>query len=97
MGDNRLPSTEGARELDFVILCITLESMRKIINISLPEELHNKVSKEVKEGGYATKSEFFRDLLRLWEEEKLLREIRVSQAEMLAGKGKTLRSLKSLR
>lgn len=71
--------------------------MRKIINISLPEELDNKVNKEVKAGGYATKSEFFRDLLRLWEEEKLLREIRESQAEMLAGKGKTLRSLKSLR
>lgn len=71
--------------------------MRKIVNISLPEELEKKVKNAIRDGGYATKSEFFRDLLRLWEEEKILREIRLSQAEIAKGKGKTLRSLRELR
>ncbi|MFP4617002.1 MAG: ribbon-helix-helix domain-containing protein [Candidatus Paceibacterota bacterium] len=38
--------------------------MRKVINISLPEDLYNEVDGEVKKGRYSTKSEFFRDLLR---------------------------------
>ncbi len=38
--------------------------MRKVINISLPEDLYNEVDREVKKGRYSTKSEFFRDLLR---------------------------------
>lgn len=56
-----------------------------------------EVEKEVKTGKFASKSEFFRSLLRLWEEEKLLRAIRESQREIAAGKGKILRSLKDLR
>lgn len=71
--------------------------MRKIINISLPAELNEEVNKAVKSGRYATKSEFFRDLLRLWEEQKLLNEIRESEKEFAAGKGKVLKSLKQLR
>jgi len=71
--------------------------MRKIINISLPAELNREVDKAVKSGRYATKSEFFRDLLRLWEEQKLLNEIRESEKEFAAGKGKVLKSLKQLR
>ncbi len=71
--------------------------MRKIINISLPAELNEEVNKAVKTGRYATKSEFFRDLLRLWEEEKLLQELRQSQKEIAEGKGKVLKSLKDLR
>lgn len=38
--------------------------MRKIVNISLPEHLYEEVEGAVKHGGYATKSELFRDLLR---------------------------------
>ncbi len=38
--------------------------MRKVINISLPEDLYDEVEKEVKKGKYSTKSEFFRDILR---------------------------------
>jgi putative addiction module CopG family antidote len=71
--------------------------MRNIINISLPKELSKEVEKAMKSGRYASKSEFFRDLLRLWQEEQLLRELRKSQREIAAGKGKTLRSLKDLR
>lgn len=71
--------------------------MRKIINISLPEALDKKVTEAVKEGNYSTKSEFFRDLLRLWNEERILSEIKVSQKEISVGRGKALRSLKQLR
>jgi len=71
--------------------------MRKIINISLPEELNKEVNVAVKSGRYATKSEFFRDLLRLWREEKLLQELKQSQDEIAKGKGKILKSLRSLR
>jgi len=71
--------------------------MRNIINISLPKELSKEVEKAMKSGRYASKSEFFRDLIRLWQEDQLLQELRKSQKEIAAGKGKVLRSLKDLR
>ncbi|OGE80537.1 MAG: hypothetical protein A2660_00970 [Candidatus Doudnabacteria bacterium RIFCSPHIGHO2_01_FULL_45_18] len=71
--------------------------MRSIINISLPAQLKSEVESAVKKGGYATKSEFMRDLLRLWKEEQLLQELRGSQQEIVRGKGKILKSLKDLR
>jgi len=71
--------------------------MRNIINISLPKEMTRQVEKAVKSGNYASKSEFFRDLLRTWEEGYVLKELRESQKEIAAGKGKVLRSLKDLR
>lgn len=55
------------------------------------------VEKEVKQGGFSTKSEFFRSLIRMWEENKLLEELKKSQREIAEGKGKVLRSLKDLR
>ena len=72
--------------------------MRNIINISLPKNLTKEVERQVREGGYATKSEFFRELVRRsLEEEKLFREIEESRKELRAGKGKILRSLRDLR
>ncbi|MBI4085824.1 MAG: ribbon-helix-helix protein, CopG family [Candidatus Liptonbacteria bacterium] len=71
--------------------------MRNIVNISLPAELKREVEKAVGTGQYATKSEFFRDLLRLWKEEQTLQELRGSQKEIVRGKGKILKSLKDLR
>jgi len=71
--------------------------MRNIVNISLPVELNQEVEKAVKSGNFATKSEFFRHLLRLWKEEQALRSLRESQREIAGGKGKTLKSLKDLR
>jgi len=41
--------------------------MRKIINISLPEKMEAEVQKEIKRGNYASKSEFFRALIREWQ------------------------------
>ncbi len=71
--------------------------MRNIVNISLPAELKREVEKAVGTGQYATKSEFFRHLLRLWREEQLLQELREGQREIARGKGKILKSLKTLR
>ena len=70
--------------------------MRSVINISLPQTMAKEVEKEVKTGKFASKSEFFRSLFRMWEEEKLLKDIQESEREFSAGKGKKLRSLKDL-
>ena len=70
--------------------------MRNIINISLPEAMAREVKQDVKAGGFSTTSEFFRHLLRWWEEQKLIRDVKASQRELRAGKGKVLRSLKDL-
>lgn len=71
--------------------------MRNIINISLPEEQKKEIEKIVKEEKFATKSEFFRYLVRLWQEEKLFRELEKERQDVSQGKGKTLKSLKNLR
>jgi len=39
-------------------------SMRTTLNISLPEDMREWVDQQVKGGGYATVSEFFRELVR---------------------------------
>jgi len=71
--------------------------MREVINISLPKELNRAVEEMVEKEKYATKSEFFRDLLRMRIEGRILRELAESRKELISGKGKTLRSLKDLR
>lgn len=71
--------------------------MRNIVNISLPKELNKVVEQAMRKGKFASKSEFFRNLLRLWEEAQLLAEIKKSEAEFRAGKGIKLRSLRDLR
>jgi len=71
--------------------------MRSVINISVPEKMAREVEREVKKGRFSSKSEFFRNLYRLWEEEKLSRELEESRQEVMKGKGKALRSLKDLR
>lgn len=71
--------------------------MRSIINISLPEKTAEKIKKEIKIGGFASTSEFFRHLLREYEEAKLLAKLKLSRAEIKKGRGKTLHSLKDLR
>jgi len=71
--------------------------MRNIINISLPEELSKVVEKAMRKGKFASKSEFFRNLIRLWEEGKLFSDLQESEKEFAAGKSKKLRSLVDLR
>jgi putative addiction module CopG family antidote len=71
--------------------------MRTVVNISLPKQLAQVVDDAVASGKYASKSEFFRSLLRLWMEGKLASELYESRQELRSGKGKLLRSLKDLR
>jgi len=71
--------------------------MRNIVNISLPAETAKMVKREVKKGKYASVSEFFRSLLRDYEEEsEILDELEEIDREFKSGKGKVLRSLKDL-
>lgn len=70
--------------------------MRDVINISMPSEMVKDVNMEIKSGKFASKSEFFRHLLRLWNTQKLARELKDEQKEFRKGKYKVLRSLKEL-
>ena len=70
--------------------------MRQVINLSLPAPLVKAVRREVKNGDYASTSEFFRHLLRLWNTKQLAEEIRRARLEFKAGKGKILRSFADL-
>lgn len=71
--------------------------MREVINISLPSPMAKIVKNTVKTGSYSSISEFFRDLLRDWQDGKLLSDLNESRLEIVAGKGKVLKSLKELR
>ncbi|MFA6376482.1 MAG: ribbon-helix-helix protein, CopG family [Candidatus Paceibacterota bacterium] len=71
--------------------------MRNIVTISLPKQLDDELEKEVKTGRFASKSEFVRCLIRLWQEEKILNELEQGKKEIKAGLGKELKSLKDLR
>jgi Arc/MetJ-type ribon-helix-helix transcriptional regulator len=71
--------------------------MRAIVNISLPVQLNSVVEAELSAGNYASKSEFFRSLLRNWMETKAAKELEESRRELKMGKGKVLSSLADLR
>lgn len=71
--------------------------MRQIINISIPQDLAKSVKGLMQRDGYATKSELFRDLLRMRLGKGIYRELRTSQKEFSVGKCKKLPSLKNLR
>lgn len=71
--------------------------MRTIINISLPSQMFTIVTEAVKSGDYASRSEFFRALIRDWMENRLISELKQSQNELKQGKGTLLKSLKDLR
>lgn len=71
--------------------------MRSVINISLPSQLEDVVNMAVKRGNYASKSEFFRHLLRNHMEQDLQKELEMSRKELSSGRGKLLKSLKDLR
>lgn len=71
--------------------------MRTIVNISLPNQMSSVIDEAVASGGFASKSEFIRSILRDWMENNLYRELEKSHQELASGKGKLLRSLKDLR
>lgn len=70
--------------------------MRNVINISLPPALTKKVEGAVRLGNFASKSEFFRYLLREWIAGRLAEGFEEGRKEYLAGKTKKLRSMKNL-
>ena len=70
--------------------------MRTVINISLPEALAEEVKNEVKEGKFASTSEYFRHVLRWWNTEKLARDIKKADKDWKNGK-KNWVELNSLR
>ena len=63
----------------------------------MPVSLKKSVDLAVKEGNYSSVSEFFRDAIRVWENNQLVKELKESQIEARAGKVKLLRSLKDFR
>lgn len=71
--------------------------MRAILNISMPQKLKEEIEQAVEQGGYATKSEFLRDVLRVWKEQTVLSRVQASREQIKAGQGKVLTSLKDLR
>jgi Arc/MetJ-type ribon-helix-helix transcriptional regulator len=71
--------------------------MRTILNLSLPQDMALAVDAAVNSGNYVSRSEFFRVLLRDWMESRLLTGLKASQNELKSGKGKLLKSLKTLR
>ncbi len=71
--------------------------MRTILNISLPVSLADEVKAEVAEGGYASVSEFIRELVREWKKRKAINDVKISLKEYEQGKAKVLHSLADLR
>ena len=70
--------------------------MRTTLNISMPASFKKNVDLAVKEGNYASVSEFFRDAVRAWEEEQLYQSVLRSRKDFAEGKFKRLHSLKDL-
>jgi Arc/MetJ-type ribon-helix-helix transcriptional regulator len=62
----------------------------------MPESMAKEIDLAVKEGRFASKSEFVRGLVRDWTDRKMLVAVSQSRKEMKQGKGKVLRSLKDL-
>lgn len=63
----------------------------------MPVSFKKNVDLAVKEGNYASISEFFRDAVRAWQNERLIIELKESQRDARAGKIKKLSSFKDLR
>lgn len=70
--------------------------MRNVVNISLPAQLTQEVERGVKELHFASKSEFFRHLVREWLAGHLLQELEESRLEYSQGKVKKLTNVKQL-
>lgn len=70
--------------------------MRNIVNISLPEVMVKQLRQEIKTGGYASTSEFFRHLLRLWNTRQLATELKKDRKEFESGRGVKLNSMADL-
>jgi len=71
--------------------------MREVINISLPPAMVKEVRKAVKNGKYASTSEFFRELVRTWlAGEMVMQDIFQAEKEYKAGKFAKINSPRDL-
>ena len=71
--------------------------MREVVTISLAPALAMEVKKAVKKGKYSSKSEFFRELLKMWaSEEFLFQDIQEAEKEIKAGKLIKLKSIREI-
>jgi len=55
------------------------------------------IEDKIKKEHFSTKSEFVRNLIRLWMNGKLAEELEESRKELRQGRGRLLKSLKDLR
>ena len=67
------------------------------MTISVPETMRREIEREVKTGGYASVSEFFRTVMREREEYAILHDVEESRHEARSGQARVLRSLRELR
>ena len=70
---------------------------RKTISISVTPEIAKRLDGILGEGQYMSKSELFRDMLRVWEDARVSKQIEQSHKDIVQGKVKVLKSLKALR
>ncbi|HLD21111.1 MAG TPA: ribbon-helix-helix domain-containing protein [Patescibacteria group bacterium] len=70
--------------------------MRTIVNISLPKALTKEVERGIKNLHFASKSEFFRHLVREWLAGNLALELQASRNEYATGKAKKLVRVKDI-
>ena len=66
------------------------------MNISLPSQLLKEVERGVKQGNFATKSEFIRQLLREWKEARLAEELHEMDEDFKKGRSIRLKSVRDL-
>ena len=71
--------------------------MRHIINISLPKSMADSIKQEVKEEGFASISEYIRHIIRLYNTNKLAKELKQQTRDFESGKGIELKSLDQLK
>jgi len=70
--------------------------MRKVMNVSLPATMLKTLKRDVRDGGFASNSEFVRYLIRMWNQKKLGEELREDRKAFEAGEGIELKSLADL-
>lgn len=70
--------------------------MRSVVNISLPPTMMEWVKAEMKARQFTSVSEFFRSIIRDYQEEKLLAELRESEKDVAEGRVFRLDSMSQL-
>jgi Arc/MetJ-type ribon-helix-helix transcriptional regulator len=70
--------------------------MRKARTISLTEELSKYVDQQVKTRGYASSSEYLRDLIRKEKELEIINDVKKSEEDFKAGRFVRAKSMRDL-